>query len=292
MKESCVTDIQTRSDLFAKARAAFQAAFFPDAAFDARVLVAGLLGIEPQELVLRGDVTVDAEAIARIENGIARRLVHEPVHRILGAREFYGMELAMSPGTLEPRPDSEMLVNEVLASIRAQGWNEKPLRLLDLGTGTGAIMLGLLSELPQASGVATDISADAVETSVRNAATHGFSARYAGIVSNWLDDVDGVFDVIVSNPPYIASHVVTGLDEGVRGYDPIVALDGGADGLDAYRAIAARAMDHLVDKGILAVEIGYDQKSSVTDTFQAAGFALVRAVQDFGGQDRVLVFRR
>jgi release factor glutamine methyltransferase len=292
MKEPDVADIQTRSDLFAKARAAFQAAFFPDAAFDARVLVAGLLEIEPQELVLRGDVAVDADMIARIENGIARRLAHEPVHRILGAREFYGMELAMSPGTLEPRPDSEMLVNEVLASVRAKGWGDRALRLLDLGTGTGAIMLGLLSELPRGNGLATDISADAVDTSVRNAATHGFAERFAGIVSNWLDDVDGVFDVIVSNPPYIASHVVTGLDEGVRGYDPIVALDGGADGLDAYRAIAGRAMDHLAGDGILAVEIGYDQKNSVSDLFEMAGFALVRAVQDFGGQDRVLVFSR
>ncbi len=287
-----MAEFPTRSDLFARARTAFQAAFFPDAAFDARVLVAGLLRIEPQELVLRGDVAVDADALARIENGIARRLAHEPVHRILGAREFYGMELAMSPGTLEPRPDSEMLVNEVLASIRAKGRDNQPLRLLDLGTGTGAIMLGLLSALPQASGVATDISADAVETSIRNARTHGFSGRFTGLVSNWLDDMDGVFDVIVSNPPYIASEVVSRLDEGVRGYDPVVALDGGVDGLDAYRAIAARVMAHLAGDGILAVEIGYDQKTAVTAEFQTAGFSLARAVQDFGGQDRVLVFSR
>ena len=280
---------KTRADLFAEARAAFTGAFFPDAAFDARVMVAGILGIETGDLVLRGDETVRQDEIEKVEDGIKRRLAHEPVHRILGAREFYGLNLKMSRDTLEPRPDTEILVDTILKHIRDKA---APLSFIDLGTGTGAICLSLLSQLPNAKGQATDILGDAVATAQSNASSLGLADRFQAFVSDWFADVRGQFDFIVSNPPYIASSVVVGLDESVRGYDPLIALDGGHDGLHAYREIAAHVAQHLKSGGFIAVEIGFDQHDSVKRLFEASGFALVDAAKDLGGQDRVLLFRR
>lgn len=280
---------RTRADLFTEARAAFTAAFFPDAAFDARVLVAGILGIETGDLVLRGDEVVGQDDIAKVEEGIRRRLVHEPVHRILGAREFYGLNLKMSRDTLEPRPDTEILVDTILSHISDK---TAPLSFIDLGTGTGAICLSLLSQLPNSAGQATDISSDAVATAQSNASSLGLADRFHAFVSDWFADVQGQFDFIVSNPPYIATSIVAGLDEGVRGYDPLIALDGGHDGLHAYREIATHVANHLLPGGFVAVEIGFDQHDSVKRLFDAAGFLLVDAAKDLGGQDRVLLFRQ
>jgi release factor glutamine methyltransferase len=280
---------KTRAELFSQARAAFTKAFFPEAAFDARVLVAGILGLETGELVLRGDTPASAAEIAKVEDGIRRRLAHEPVHRILGAREFYGLHLTMSYDTLEPRPDTEILVDTILKHIPDKS---AALSFLDLGTGTGAICLSLLSQLPNARGQATDISADAVVTATANAAALGFADRFHGFLSDWFLNVEGQFDFIVSNPPYIASSVVVGLDQSVRGYDPLIALDGGADGLVAYRAIAAHVGQHLRPGGFVAVEIGFDQHDSVRQIFETAGFMLDDSAKDLGGQDRVLLFRR
>jgi len=280
---------KTRADLFAEARAAFMGAFFPDAVFDARVLVAGVLGIETGDLVLRGEESVAEDKIAKVKDGIRRRLAHEPVHRILGAREFYGLNLKMSRDTLEPRPDTEILVDTILKHIPDK---KEPLTFMDLGTGTGAICLALLSQLPNAEAHATDISADAVATAQSNAVALGLSDSFYAYVSDWFASVTGQFDFIVSNPPYIASSVVVGLDESVRGYDPLIALDGGHDGLHAYREIATHVGQHLKSGGFVAVEIGFDQHDSVKQLFELAGFRLVDAAKDLGGQDRVLLFRQ
>ena len=280
---------KTRADLFAEARAAFTGAFFPDATFDARVLVAGILGIETGDLILRGEEPVAEDKIVKVKDGIRRRLAHEPVHRILGAREFYGLNLKMSRDTLEPRPDTEVLVDTILKHIPDK---EIPLNFIDLGTGTGAICLSLLSQLPNAKGQATDISADAVATAQSNALSLGLGGRFDAFVSDWFRDVKDRFDFIASNPPYIASSVVVGLDESVRGYDPLIALDGGHDGLHAYREIAAHAGQHLLPNGFIAVEIGFDQHDSVRQLFETSGFVLVDAARDLGGQDRVLMFRQ
>ena len=163
-------------------------------------------------------------------------------------------------------------------------------RLLDLGTGTGAIVLALLKEMPEAEGTGSDISEDALATAGENASRLGLSKRFAGVRSHWFDKIIGRFDIIVSNPPYIRSDVIPALEPEVRDFDPLAALDGGPDGLAAYRAIAADAGDFLEKDGVVGVEIGFDQKETVTAIFHAAGFKLAQAGRDYGGNDRVLVF--
>jgi len=256
------------------------------AEIDARLIVEHVTGTTRLDLIARPDQLVAGPHVEAIEAALARRAAREPVHRILGTREFYGLPMRISDGTLEPRPDTEVLVDAVLAVA-----SEGPLRILDLGTGTGAILIALLAELPQASGVAVDISDEALETAAANADLNGVAGRFRTVKSDWFADVAGEFDLIVSNPPYIATTHIADLDMDVRGFDPQRALDGGADGLDCYRTIASGAGAHLAGKGWIGVEIGHDQKDKVTAIFEDAGFDRHEARKDLGGNDRVLIFR-
>lgn len=274
----------------ADARSRLSAAGLPDAAIEARLLIGGLLGLSSTEVFVGGERMLTVEEIARIENAVGRRLKREPVHRILGSREFHGMELLISRETLEPRPDTEILVDSMLAHVGQIVAGKGSARILDLGTGTGAIILALLKESPKAQGIGSDISPDALKTATQNAARLGLAERFQAIRSHWFDAISGCFDIIVSNPPYIRSDVIPALEPEVRDFDPLAALDGGPDGLEAYRAIAAGAGDFLEKDGVIGVEIGFDQKETVTAIFRAAGFALVEAVRDYGDNDRVLVF--
>ena len=282
----------TLSDLVVDARSRLSAAGLPDAALEARILIGGLLGLTATEVFVEGDRMIGAGERAEIENAIARRLKREPVHRILGRREFHGMMLRLSPATLEPRPDTEILVDAVLPRVRQIVASGGKARILDLGTGTGAIILALLKECPQATGVGTDISDDALQTARENAASLGLADRFDTIASNWLENVDGQFDLVVSNPPYIRTDVIAALEPEVREFDPMRALDGGPDGLECYRAIAEGAGRVLTQGGLIGLEIGYDQKDSVTTVFVAKGFVLRQAFRDFGDNDRVLLFAR
>ncbi len=270
-------------------RAAFENGRLAEAAVDARVLLAGLLELSSTDLIIQDKRLLTASEWERVCEAIDRRLAGEPVYRILGVREFYGLPFALSKDTLEPRQDTEILVDTVLD---VAGSRENFRRILDLGIGTGAIILSLLHELPNARGVGADISADAVKTARKNAEQLGLSQRFDAVVSNWFENIDGVFDIIVSNPPYIESGVVEGLTPEVRQYDPIIALDGGPDGLAPYRIIAGNAADYLVDTGQVAVEIGWKQKESVSAIFAEEGFTLRKALQDLAGNDRVLLFGR
>ena len=227
---------------------------------------------------------------ATVRAAIARRLNHEPVHRILGEREFYGLSLRLSPATLEPRPDTEILVDTMLPHIRRLESKIGNIHVLDIGTGTGAICLALLHESPQATGVGSDISSEALETARGNAERNGLAERFMTAHGSWFDTIHERFHVIVSNPPYIASNVISTLAPEVKDFDPPAALDGGLDGLDAYRAIAKDAARFLHPDGMIGVEIGYDQRETVTSIFEGAGFSLVEAVRDYGQNDRVLVF--
>lgn len=164
--------------------------------------------------------------------------------------------------------------------------------MIDFGTGTGAIALALLSECPEAEAVGVDISADALETAARNAETLGLGSRFRTLKSHWAEAVSGRFDIVVSNPPYIVHSVMNELAPEVRLYDPADALDGGADGLDAYRALAAAIPGCLAENGVVGLEIGYDQRDSVSALFDEAGFLLLEAAKDYGGNDRVLIFSR
>jgi release factor glutamine methyltransferase len=278
--------------LLSDARRVLEEGGSTDAATDARTLIAGLLDLSVADFVLHGDRVVPREQVQRVREALQRRLRHEPVHRILGRRDFFGLTLALSPDTLEPRPDTEVLVEAVIPIAREMVARTGAARLLDLGTGTGAIALALLSEVDGLVAVGTDIARGALETAARNADLNGLGDRFTCIESQWFDAVKGRFDIIVSNPPYIRSAVIPGLDPDVRDFDPMLALDGGADGLDAYRAIALGAEAFLDDHGVIALEIGYDQKQAVTDIFADKGYHLRAAVTDYGGNDRGLVFIR
>lgn len=273
-------------------REALALAEMDDPAGEARLLVGGLLGLSPTALITDGGRLLAAKEIVLVAAALERRLKHEPVHRILGRREFYGLDLVLSPGTLEPRPDTEILVDRMLPHLQRISQVKGQVTVLDLGTGTGAILLALLSECESAHGTAVDISTDALATASANAEQHGLSARFTAVGSDWFSQIRERFDIIVSNPPYIGSAVVAGLLPEVRDHDPVAALDGGEDGLDAYRLIAAGAGAHLLPGGVLGLEIGYDQKGSVSALFAAEGFHLIDAARDYGGNDRVLVFDR
>ncbi|MBX4959901.1 peptide chain release factor N(5)-glutamine methyltransferase [Rhizobium lentis] len=280
----------TVADMLAEARRRFSEAGIIDPATDARLLIAGLLKLSSTELLTRSAERLSPEQIEGIFAAIERRLGHEPVHRILGEREFYGLPLRLSAETLEPRPDTEILVDTALIYLRDLAKVQGHLHILDMGTGTGAICLALLSECPEASGVGSDISADALLTARSNAERNGLQDRFQAIQSSWFENIQGSFHAIVSNPPYIASNVVHDLAPEVTKFDPVAALDGGSDGLDAYKAIAKDAARFMKPDAIVGLEIGYDQRNDVTAIFEAEGFKCLKSVKDYGQNDRVLVF--
>ncbi|TCM48729.1 [protein release factor]-glutamine N5-methyltransferase [Rhizobium sp. PP-F2F-G48] len=282
----------TVDSLAAEVRTALRQADFDDPAQEARILVGGLLGLTPTGLMSRGGDVVATDKAASIRAAITRRLAREPLHRILGRRDFYGLTLSLSPETLEPRPDTETLVEAMLPHVRATVARIGACRILDLGTGTGAICLALLSEVAEATGVGVDLSADALSTAAANARAHGLAERFRTVESDWFETIEGRYHVVVSNPPYIRSDIIDGLDPEVRLFDPMLALDGGTDGLDAYRTIAGRVAGVLEDEGVVGLEIGFDQKDSVTRIFAVEGFERTHFLRDLGGNDRVLVFRR
>lgn len=280
----------TLGDLLIAARKRLVGAGVDNAALDARLLVEHFSGTTRTDAIVDSGRMIDAEAVGKIESVLIRRLAGEPVHRILGYREFHGLRLGLSAETLEPRPDTETLVDAVLPVVAEIGKGKGSCRILDLGTGTGAIALALLMSAPQATAIGVDISADALATAARNARDLGLSQRFTAVQSSWFDLISGQFDAIVSNPPYISSGEIETLQKEVRNFDPLRALDGGVDGLDAYRIIAGKSAGHLEQGGIIAVEIGSSQKAAVTDIFQDTGFLVKSALRDLAGNDRVLMF--
>ena len=261
---------------------------------DARLLVCHAAGLAHEAYIARSREALRPDAAARLDGAIARRLKREPVARITGTREFYGRSFMIGPAALDPRPDTETLIEAALDLIVKKGWREKPLNLLDLGTGSGCILVTLLAELPHATGLGTDLSPDALAIAAANARRLGVSCRASFVLSDWLDAISGKFDLILSNPPYIATGEMAGLAEEVA-YDPRLALDGGPDGLDAYRRIAARARDLLADDGLVLVEIGATQGASVTEILEAAGLRRDETGSirpDLAGRPRVVVARR
>jgi release factor glutamine methyltransferase len=278
----------TLSEMMAHIRNCFLVAGIEDPMAEARIIVGGLLGLSRTDFVTRGEDHLKLEDEVLIHDAVGRRTRGEPPYRILGRREFYGLDLALSKDTLEPRPDTEVLVDLVFDLVKHR--RQEPLDIIDLGTGTGAICLALLSQLPNASGTGTDLAPGALATAAGNAESNGLGNRFKTIESRWFEKISGRYDVIVSNPPYINSDVIPALDREVREHDPLLALDGGPDGLDAYRAIASGAAGFLKPNGFVAVETGFDQKKSVKDIFESAGFAEISAVKDLAGNDRAQVF--
>jgi release factor glutamine methyltransferase len=231
---------------------------------DARRLLASVTGISGAGLLARPDLLLHSEQLTRLAGYRARRLVGEPVSRILGVRSFYGRDFRINAATFDPRPESETVVDATLQLIREEGWTNRPMRFIDVGTGTGCLLLSLLAELPLAVGVGTDISHAALCTAQDNADRLGVAHRASWCKTDLYEDLDGPFDVLIANPPYIRSSEIERLAPEVRLYDPRVALDGGHDGLAAYRRLIP-GISLLVPNGWAVLEVGYDQAAVVTE---------------------------
>ena len=254
-----------------KLTARFRSSAIDSAELDARILVGAAMGLDLTGLIAAAARSVTSDEAVRLEGFTRRRLAGEPVARILGTREFWGLPLQLSAATLVPRPDTETVVELALEMLRAEPHPERRLRIADIGTGSGAILLALLSELPNAYGVGTDVSVAALRTARSNAARLGFAARAAFVACDYAAALSDTFDLMVSNPPYIRSADIAGLAVEVRDHDPLVALDGGADGLDAYRVLIPQAAEQLAQDGILVVEAGHDQSADIGKLMTAAG---------------------
>ena len=259
---------------------------------DARLLIAAAIEAGPERLIAEPERVLEDGEAARIEASIARRAAREPVSRILGRRGFWSLELEITPDTLDPRPDSETLVAAVLARIEAQGLVGAPLTVLDLGTGSGCLLLALLSELPAATGLGLDISAAALEVARRNARKLGLSERARFVVGDWGAGLGGSWQLIVSNPPYITDGEIGDLAPEVARYDPRLALTAGSDGLDAYRKLLPRAASLLGRGGMLALEVGRGQQDAVTALLAASGLTPRGRYRDLGGIERCLLASR
>ena len=257
-----------------------RAADVPDAPRDARILLAHATGIAPDRLTLHLPDTISPQAVLRFDAAVTARANRQPLSQITGQRLFWGRSFRVTPDVLDPRPETEILVAAAL---------EKPFaQLLDLGTGSGAILLSCLAECPLATGLGTDISEAALAVARQNAADLGLSHRARFRLSDWCGSVAGRFDLILSNPPYLAAAEMAGLSPEVHDWEPHLALTPGGDGLDAYRRIAREAPDHMTPGGRLMVEIGPTQGQAVAALFAAAGFLVVGLRQDLDGRDRVV----
>ena len=259
------------------------AAGISDAPRDARVLLAYAMGITPDRLTLHLSESLLPDASARFDQAIAARAMHQPVSQIIGHRLFWGRRFTVTRDTLDPRPETETLVHQALS--------EPFVRILDLGTGTGAILLTLLAEVPLATGIGTDISRAALAVAGANATALGLLDRVDLLQSDWFSAIDGRFDLIVSNPPYIAQDEMAFLSPDVRDWEPHLALTPGGDGLAPYRKITAAAISHLQPMGRVIVEIGPTQGQAVADMMVQAGLVDVQVLPDMDGRDRIVAAR-
>jgi release factor glutamine methyltransferase len=269
--------------------AEFRAAALDSPELDARVLIGHALGLDHTALVAAAARPLAATEAAHIAALAARRLAGEPVARIVGRREFWGLPLIVTPAVLVPRPETETVVELALALIDREGPRTRPLRIADLATGSGAILLALLSELPNAYGVGTDIDPEALAVARANAGQLNLRDRAVFVATDYGSALRGPFDLVVSNPPYVATSQIARLAPEVREHDPRRALDGGADGLAPFRAIAAdapRLAGHLV------VEIGAGQQRDVEHLLAREGLAITAARHDLSGIVRAIAARR
>lgn len=256
---------------------------------DARLLLADLLECDVATVIAWPERCLDAETKAAFEARVARRGAREPVSRILGQREFWSLPFLLSPETLDPRPDSELLVASLLEEVEDR---TAPLRLLDLGSGSGCLLLSLLSELPQGRGLGVDASIGAVRTARENAVRLGLAERAEFRLGNWCEGLQGSFDLIVCNPPYIPEAEVPALEAEVSQWEPQRALAGGPDGLESYRVILPELGRLLVPHGVAVFEHGPGQAGEIEGLLPQRDRWLIRRVADLAGHDRCLILAR
>jgi release factor glutamine methyltransferase len=255
---------------------------------DARLLVAYALGLDHAGLIRDSDRALSSAEVDAIAALAARRLKREPVARIVGMKEFWSLPFSVNAATLVPRPETETVVEEALKAIDTGGKRSRPLWVLDIGTGSGALLLALLVELPNAFGVGTDISMAALTVARGNAERLGLAHRACFVACDIAAALRGPFDLIVTNPPYVESNAIATLAPGVRDYEPRLALDGGPDGLDAYRAIAAQAPRLMAEHGCFVAEYGAGQSEAVAAILREQGLAVASVCCDISGILRTL----
>jgi len=270
---------------------------------DARLLLQHSLDVSREQL-LASVIKLTQPQQDHYRRLIEKRAARQPVSQLIGKREFWGMSFKVTAATLDPRPDSETLIEAVLGSVDGGRWTvngkknvplttrHSPLTILDLGTGTGCLLLALLKELPGARGVGVDVSDEALAVARENAAKLGLAERAEFIASNWGEKAEGTFDIIVANPPYIKTAAIAGLAPEVAKYEPKLALDGGEDGLDCYRAIAAQLPNLLADNGLAAVEIGEGQEKEVRKIVARGSWLVIRVKKDLADIPRCILLEK
>ncbi len=278
----------TRSEALARLAVSFRRAGIEDASREARLTLGAACGIAPAAMIVAPEAPLGAAA-ARLADFAARRAAGEPLSRIVGKREFWGLTLAVTPEVLDPRPETETIVEAAVAIFR--GRRRAPLRILDLGVGSGALLCALLAEFDNGRGLGVDVCDGAAKVALGNIEACGLAGRAEIRVGDWAWNLVGPFDLIVSNPPYVRSADIAGLPREVRDYDPRLALDGGLDGLEAYRAIMPASARLLAAGGRLLVEIGAGQASDVAAIAADEGFFGCETYSDLCGHERVMAAR-
>ena len=285
-EEAC----KTYRELYEEGRRILEQAGLPDAALDARFLLEEVCGTNLQTLLVFPEKKVTEEEVNQYRAFIQRRKDREPTAMILGEWDFMGLTFRLNKSTLIPEQDTEVLVETALEELKRRGLGEAPLRILDLCTGSGCILLSLLHELRNAGGLGTDLSEEALEAARENAVRLGLQERAAFRQGDLWEPVgDERFDLIVSNPPYVPTEVIPTLEPEVRCGEPYAALDGGEDGLVFYRRIMKEAAGHLKPSGIIIVESGFDEAPQIAALMQDQKLRGIRTVKDYGGLDRVVL---
>ncbi|MDA8654251.1 peptide chain release factor N(5)-glutamine methyltransferase [Alphaproteobacteria bacterium] len=276
--------VSSCADAFAYARDYLKSFDMPQDALDARLLTCAVCDMSPEDLIRNGDRAIDKLALRLLETYLGRRVAGEPVSRILGYREFYGRQFKIDSATLDPRPDSEVLI-EAIHNLDLPA----DASVLDLGTGSGCLLITLLCEHLMWRGLGVDVSAQALRMSRINASCLHVRERAAFRLSSWFSRVTLQYDLIVSNPPYIARDQIDGLQTEVRAYDPMRALDGGMRGTQPYYEIVGTAHKHLKKGGWLICEIGYDQEKEIREIFSKSGYQDIMCGKDLGGHQRFVL---
>lgn len=278
------SSVKTLKDVYRHIKTTLQDAGIEDFDLEARYIILHRSGYDFGEIIAKPDIILDSDLLLRIAEDVEKRLSRMPISRIYGEREFWGIKFDLSPDTLDPRPDTETILELSIERLD----RSLPLRILDLGTGTGCILIALLHEFKNASGVGVDLSAGAVKTASSNSLQANVQNRVSFVQGSWFSPVEGLFDLIVSNPPYISNQVIPTLTPEVRNHDPILALDGGDDGLDAYRSIFSLLKNYLSPSGLALFEIGYDQCEQVSRLAEEYSLSVRGVHLDLAGQPRVV----